>query len=269
MKIYIYIILIQIAYFLFFESVLWADVISLNDGSVINGIIIQMSDDKIVLKNSFGTFNIDRIYLKSYNKTSTYKEDIRIIKSKGLNVDQTEIKENFLAGLRSDIDNKNTANEVLKRIQLSGSYLFALGKLEQIFNHGNTIYLSYEQPTFSFMEKIGIRYFLLDAGYVSYNRSDKQVYGPSILAGPKFFFPYKLFQNGDLTAEINTGISFTTYKSDFHKGSSNTFTFNAAIGYEYLFSNIILGGRIRFNYLYDIDVPLYGLGFELSFGFTL
>ncbi len=58
---------------LFHPNNIFADVISLTDGSVINGKIKSESDDQIVLKNAYGKFNIKKSYIKTSLKMNVKK----------------------------------------------------------------------------------------------------------------------------------------------------------------------------------------------------
>ena len=52
-----------IHYFPFSDSA-YSDVVSIKDGSVLNGKIIKKADNEIVLKNAYGSFTIKKTNIK-------------------------------------------------------------------------------------------------------------------------------------------------------------------------------------------------------------
>lgn len=245
-----------------------ADIVSLSDGSVMNGKVIENSEKEITLVNFYGTFKISKTKIIKLVETASYKEDMEIRKQMGLKTDEESIKRDYMAGEAEK--EKKDAKKNSARISISGSRNYTLGKLNSVLPSGYGFTVDYDHNLLRSYERDYIPWMRLEGGYSMYKKDSCKVTGYNISAGPVLLFPVMYKFEIKLVLSILPGISFLNIENNStdYKTGSNTFTLNSLAGVEIPYGRygfIFIG---RYTYIYDKDVSLNNLGISAGLSYS-
>lgn len=256
-----------------------ADVISLTDGSVMNGKLIESTENELTFVNYYGTFKIKKTKIKKFVETSSYTEDIKIKSQMGLNIDEESIKRDYLAG-EAEREKKVSKNKYA-RISLTGSGIFTFGKLKSVLPYGYGCTLDYDHNLFKSDQHVYLPWLRLEGGYSSFDSKDTAaVTGFNVSAGPMWLIPlapehFKIpfFHEAGLKLLLAAmpGISFLDIqkKSTDYSTGSNTFTMNSIAGLEIPFGSFAVSLLGRYTYIFDKDVPLHNIGCGIGISYSI
>lgn len=259
--------------FIFGSDIVYADIISLRDGTVLNGSIIKRTSAGIVVRNYYGTFTIGHELIEKIQVTSGYDEDIRVLKQMGRSANREEIKRNYESGVKSKIDlgRDFQGQGILANMgcSISMTYFFTVGKLRDVLPYGYGSHLSCDLGKGLIYEKNlpAIPDIKAEIGYLRFVRNPARVTGFFLTAGPIWLFPLAPHHRGRIRLFFLSGVSFLGIEGRNFKTESNTLILNSAIGYEYPLKGIILFLNARYTHIYDVEVPLQSIGIELGGGY--
>lgn len=261
----------------------YADIVSLKDGSLINGKILRSTHRVVIFSNYYGTFRLRKVYIKHIQETKDFSEDVKIIQDMGRKADVAVIKRNFDTGTRKkrEMKEKNEATESLHsrkdraplpmRCALASSYLVTTGKIKEIFPNGYGQFFALD---------LGLsRYFLkrqsflfpslrTEAGYLYYRNDFAQLTGISTMAGPLWLVPFVKRHNGRIHLSVTFGITYLNkiIGEDF-QSSAYTPGLSSTLGYDYQFKNLFLFSHGRYVHVFGSGVSLAGIGMEFGAGY--
>lgn len=250
-----------------------ADVLTLSDGAILNGKIIQWTPDGVVFSNNHGTFRIKQSLIRDVHVTSSFSEDIELLEQMGLSVTESDVQINYRAGLKSK---EEMSRERVERMEMGGmgfsftlSYLYAGGKLKEELPRGAGGHVMFDPGNFLYSgESVFLPELRGEFSYFRFEQDPSSVSGFCIAAGPMWLFPLGS-RFGKFRLAILPGVSFLTISGDDFTARSNTFTVSSLLGYEYPLGGMLLIVNGRYSYFYDEEVPLTGMGIELGMGFTM
>ncbi len=260
--------------FIFWSSSVYADIVSLWDGTVLNGKITKRTSESIVVSNYYGTFTIKNELIEKMQVTSDYTEDIRVLKQMGRSVNREEIKRNYDSGFKKKIDSGRDfqGDRILANMgfSISTTYFFTVGKLRDILPYGYGSHLSYELGLKNIIYEKPLPAFpeiKAEIGYLRFVRNPARVTGFFVTAGPSWLFPVVRNHRGRVRLFFLSGVSFLSIEGEDFKTGSNTLIVNSGIGYEYPMKEVILFLNTRYTHIYDVEVPLRSIGIELGVGY--
>jgi hypothetical protein len=259
--------------FIFWSSSVYADIVSLWDGTVLNGKIIKRTSESIVVSNYYGTFTIKTELIEKMQVTSGYTEDIQILKRMGRSVNRGEIKRNYDSGFKKKIDlgRDFQGDRILADMgfSISTTYFFTVGKLRDVLPYGYGSHLSYELGKNLIYEKNppALPDIKAEIGYLRFVRNPARVTGFFVTAGPIWLFPVAPNHRGRVRLAFLSGVSFLSIEGENFKTGSNTLILNSVIGYEYPLKEVILFLNTRYTHIYDVEIPLRSIGIELGVGY--
>lgn len=246
-----------------------ADVVSLTDGTVLNGKMIESSQKEIIFVNFYGTFTISKKKIAKLVETNNYKEDIRIKSEMGEEIDEELIKRNYQAGEAEKV--KKEYKKTLARISITGFYSFTLGRLEPIMPWGWGIALDYDHNLFGSSERPYIPWVRIEGGYSSFQKDPALVKGFNVSAGPMWLIPIRIKPEIRLIFAQLEGVSFLDIekKSTNYKAKSTTYSQHLIGGLEIPYKRFAFTMLLRYTYIYDRDVLLHNIELTAGFSFSI
>lgn len=256
-------------------SCLYADIIVTNDDMILNGKILEKKPVQIIFGNYHGIFTIERAQIKEIHETKSFKEDVLIFQKKGKRVDENEVKKNFQAGLEKLKDRErdkggDTTPPARYTFLLTPSYMVNIGKLGAVMPHSAGVSLTGDIPLrrLPLTEKTGITGIRSEAGYFYLKNGAKTVQGPRLSSGPLWEFPFSI---GDIRCTYSfspvLGIGWYTIEGRTEKTAALKWHAGCITGPAFFIQNTVLFPQLRFDYIHDGSVPLYGIGFGLGLGY--
>jgi hypothetical protein len=246
-----------------------ADVVSLTDGTVLNGKLIEDSKYEILFVNFYGTFRIDKIKIIKLVETDNYKEDIKIKSKMGGDIDEDAIKRNYQAG---EAEKEKKGNKkIYARITLTGFGIVTFGRLNSVLPFGFGGAIDYDHNFFGSHEHAYIPWVRLEGGYSLYRKKSALVKGFNASGGVMWLVPLGPKQEVRLVLSVLPGISFLdiTKKSTNYKAKSNTFTVHSIAGFEIPFGRVAFTILGRYTYIYDKEVALHNIGCAAGLSFSI
>jgi hypothetical protein len=257
----------------------FADVISLNDGTVLNGKMVEDSADEIVFVNYYGNFRIKKTKIVKFTETKNAIEDINIQKKMGIKVDEELTERNYRAGEkkleeRSSGKDMYGEDKISARISMTITGIMTMGKINSVLPVGYGGTIDYDHN----MEKIigaGNNLFIpwlrIEGGAFLYKKNTAGIRGLYVSTGPLWFFPASRKSQGRFIFSFLTGISFLDIEktSTDYKASSSTLILSPVIGYEFSFGSFSLGIHARYTYIYDKDVAMHNAGLGVCFTYSI
>jgi len=245
-----------------------ADVVSLTDGSVMNGKLIYNTKNEITFVNSYGTFKISKLKIIKLEETSSYEEDINIKSRMGLQVDRESIKKDYLAGEAEK--EKKEFKKTYKRISLAGFGISTFGILKSELPYGYGGAIDYDHNLLRNYDDIRLPWLRLDGAYTLYKKNTTKVTGYTVSAGPMWLVPIITNPELKLVLSVLPGISFLDIQKKItdYKATSNTFTINSIAGIEIPFGSFALAIMGRYTYIYDKDASLQNIGCSAGLSFS-
>jgi len=247
----------------------YADIVSLSDGSVMNGKIIENSEKEIVLVNFYGTFKIGKTKIVRLKETASYKEDMEIKKQMGLNIDEESIKRDYLAG--EAVKDKKDFKKNFSKISLTGFGNYTIGRLNSALPFGYGFAIDYDR---NILNSDQLNYYIpwlrLEGGYSLYSKDSCKVTGYNVSAGPIWLVPVIIKTELKLVFSIMSGMSFLDIRktSIDYEAKSNTFTLNSLAGFEIPYGRYGLTILGRYTYIYDRDVSLHNIGISAGLNYS-
>lgn len=247
----------------------FADVVSLTDGTVLNGKLIEDKKNEIVFANYYGTFRIHKAKIIKIVQTRSYKEDIQIKKKMGVEVEEEKVKLNYQAGEAGK--KKRDQNKIYARITLTGIGIFTFGRLSSVLPFGYGGALDYDQNLSIGNNRAYIPWLRLEGGYSLYRKKSAVVQGFNAAGGLMWLVPLGPREEARLVFSILPGISFLNIKksSTNYKAKSNTFTAHGIVGIEFPFGRVAFTILGRYTYIYDKEVALHNVGCAIGLSFSI
>ena len=253
-----------------FSSGVYADIVSLRDGTVLNGRIIERTSAGIVVRNYYGTFTIEHELIEKIQVTSSYAEDIRVLEQMGRSVNREEIKRNYESGVKNSIDRgrDSLGDGILSNrgCSISMTYFYTVGKLREVLPYGYSSHLSCDLGRGLIYERNhpAVPDVKAEIGYLRFVHNPARVTGFFLTAGPIWLFPIAPHHRGRIRLFFLSGVSFLGIEGKTFKTTSNTLILNSAVGYEYPLREVLLFLNARYTHIYDVEVPLRSIGIELG-----
>ena len=265
----IIIIGITVIFIISFYNFSSADVVSLTDGTVLNGKLIEDSKHEITFVNFYGTFRIDKTKIIKLVETDNYKEDIKIKSKMGGDIDEEVIKRNYQAG--EAVKEKKGHKKIYARITLTGFGIVTFGKLNSVLPFGFGGAIDWDLNLFGSHEHAYIPWVRLEGGYSLYRKKSALVKGYNASGGLMWLVPLNPKQDVRLVLSVLPGISFLDIerKSTNYKAKSNTFTAHAIAGIEIPFGRVAFTILGRYTYIYDKEVSLHNVGCAVGLSFSI
>lgn len=270
--------------FLFFLSVfLYGDIIITKDDMILNGKILEeKKGGYLKFANYHGMFTINYNLIKEIYRTERYEDDVKILLEKGKPIDETEVKTNFQAGLEkleqegagTNIINEKSAKDGTQTTQytifFSPFFCKNMGEFSTIlpYSYGGSVIgdISFEQ--FKNIQKLYLKGLRAEIGYFHSEKADKRVIGTRASAGPLWRFALSIGSlRFDYSISPVIGIGWYDIKGNSEKTQAIKWNSAFITGPVFYISAIALAPLIRFDYIYDGRIPLYGIGFSLGAGF--
>lgn len=273
-------ILLSALLFIFFCNFnLFADIVITNDDMILSGKILE--DKKgvfIKFGNYHGIFTIDYRQIKEIHRTSRYEDDVKIFLDKGKKVNEAEVKTNYQAGLEKLEEQEKIAKKDLKEerqkeffsLLLSPFYNHNLGTLSNKlpYSYGVSVIGHIAPEQFEYIKKMYLRGIGAELAYLHSEKGIKQVSGPRISAGPLWKFPVSIGSfNFDYCISPEIGIGLYNIRGIYTDTTSVKWNILFYTGPIFNFSSILLYPHIKFDYIYDAAVPLYGIGLGIGAGY--
>lgn len=266
-------ILITLIMIIFPLSV-FADIIITIDDMVLNGKIIEENSKTVKFGNYHGVFIIDLDKIKEIYRTGSYEEDVKILSGKGKTVNRDEIKTNYDSGLEKISELKVTVEKDettdLVNISICPFMLYNFGEAGAVLRCSYGVSLTAEFPVaeLQYAKIFHLSDISAGAGYFYSDKDGRNVTGYRASAGPQWRLP---LINGPLQLEYVVSAAFgagwynvkgLTDKEAALKGNLLINT-----GVIFTVSSITVSPRIIFDYIYDAEAPLYGLGAVFNLGY--
>lgn len=260
----------------------FADIISLKDGTVLVGDILQSDDRKVVVENSYGVFRIKRKYIKDIKKIkSEEREQEELARDGQENIleeltkeEEERIKEELAREEERIKHEKKKASAMTGgRISIICSYLSTIGDLKDILPAAYAGFIAFDQGLDPFMGK---RHFWMPGvriagGYLYYEEDPAKVIGFTTSGGPIWLFPFIRKDWGRIVLSGLPGITFLQIENsdENYEEESNTFSVHSILGYEYPIGRASLFIHGRYMFIYDEDVNLTSIGCELGINYAI
>lgn len=267
-----FILLVSILFILTSFVFSYADVITLLDGTIINGkIIMTQKNGDIKVTNYYGTFDVKKELILKIQKTGSPDEDVDIYKKMGKKVDKDAIKRNYDYGQRKWEElfrpGKRKGYFSYINCSLAPSYMATLGAFKEDIPYGMGGFASVV---------VGMHESLFidtraDFGYLYYQEGDITVSGIMALVGGMWYMPITKRHRGRLHFSLLPGVTYlNTIMGPTVDSTDVTFTLSSAVGYDYpLNKNIMVFGDFRYLYVYDKEYPLNGIGMEIGVSYRV
>jgi hypothetical protein len=104
----------------------------------------------------------------------------------------------------------------------------------------------------------------VDLQYFHSGEAVKNIDGFRFSAGPIWVFPFKYF---NLTFSAVFGGGYYGIRGNFEKKETMKFNFTFTAGPEFIISSWVISPKLRFDFIYDGIVPLYGIGISVEAGY--
>ena len=235
----------------------------LDDGSVLTGKVTRRTADGFEFKNSYGAFSIKSKQVKQQYITKSYREDVEISRSRGLGMQETDIRRNYEAG-------ETSAPWTSRRVSLFAQGFGTYGKLGSRIPWGAGLSAAFDQGLDAFagerrLYMPGIR---VEAGYLDFSRGASSVRGFTFGAGPvwRASLPSRC---GELVAGAVPAVSALTFGDGSFSERTVKFTLFALAGWEYCFGAVSVFAHARYMFIHDSKAPLGGVGFAAGTGYSL
>lgn len=270
---------ILLVVFLFSPCIyLYADIVITNDEMILNGKILEEKKESYVkLGNYHGTFIIEYKLIKEIHRTERYEDDFKFFLKKKKPVNESDVKTNYQAGLEQ-LEKQKKANkdkipaDGRHAILVSPFFNINLGKLNTVlpYSYGVNIMGDIAINRFQYLKKMFLTGIRTEIGYFHSEKGVKRVIGLSALAGPLWQFPISIGTyrfNYSIAPEF--GVGWYSIKGRTEKLTAVKWNADIITGPIFKISSAVISPLIKFNYIYDNIVPLYGISFSIGAGFSL
>ena len=250
----------------------FGDVVVTADGMIVNGKIIeQVSGSHVTIANYHGTFTIKEENIREQHKTDNYRKDIELYKKMGKTASEAEVKKNYEAG----IEKLHTQESPERGTASSTHYLLFASPFVNV----NVDRLGSIVPcSFGALALADVRFNMvngrlllgprLECQYLYSEKGIKSIEAFRFAAGPVFIVP--VYSGGfsiniTLAPELGAGYYGVTGREE--RTADFKMNFFCSAGLEFVVSSWVIAPMVRFDYVHDGTVPLYGIGFSLGAGY--
>ncbi len=268
-------LIITIIIFLIPHAPLHGDIVVTNDNMILNGKILEKKVNHVVLGNYHGTFTIERSQIKTMYETESFQEDVKIFQKMGKPVNESEAKINYQAGIeklegRSQRAGDGAIAEQRYAVFLAPFCGITAGKLGSVLPYGAgaalTGDINLNQSGFTRnIHPAGVR---SEMAFFHSKKGVKQVAGGRVSAGPLWRFPFSIrgFRFDWAGAPV---IGIGWYKIDGRSEQTSCIKWNIGCGTgpSFFIDVVVISPQIRFDYIYDGSVPMYGFGIGIGAGY--
>jgi len=269
----------------FTSEKLLSDVIVTKEGMVLNGKIIQKHKKIIIFSNQFGTFKIKKMLIKTIRETKKYVDDIRIMRSLGVNVNNEVVRKNYESGekQKNKLLKKNLKHvkKVKKKKNDSTFGLIIYGSFFYNFNvgsHGDSMPGSLGALlTFDilFIKQVSNNNFFLipelrfESSYYNSTSGNNSIEGFSVSLGPIWEHTWKLSSLFGLNLHFTSlhGFGYYYVKNNTSSRIKMCYVTSAILGLSIIIDRFYITPAFRYEYIYDALAPMHGLGLVISIGF--
>ncbi len=259
---------------------LYADIVITKDDMILNGKILE--DKKpahIIFANYHGTFTIKYKVIKKIYRTETFEEDIEVFRDMGKQINEAEIKKNYLAGEKK-LDNLQLKEKKNKPATIRDTDSFILifdffcdknfGNLNSVLPYSAGAAISGEFPV-AFLKKYYIYGIDSEMGVYYSAKGDRSVMGLNTSAGPLWqlqatIYDYKI--NFNISALMGAG--WYSVKNDETAKETSAVKWNLAVhaGPVFRFDSAVISTQLRLNYIHDGSAPMKGAGLAIGAGYA-
>jgi len=268
---------IAIAAFSVLYTCLAADVLVTKDDMILNGRVIEdHPGSHVIFANVHGTFNITYDNIKELHRTGSYKEDISILKTKGSVINEKDAENNYRSGTekiapkQGETPSGGGAGGPVCTLAAGGSFTANLGKIARAVPFSVTGELTVTaSPPFaqSIMQPVNISEIVCRVSYFHAARGDKGIDGASFAAGPLWRLPLQLSGlQCALTASPAAGAGWYSIRGGGSSQAAVKFTTALYAGPEFTFDTFVVAPQVKFEYISDASLPLFGAGAALYAG---
>ena len=273
------IFLLTFVFIISFYVHLYGDIIVTNDEMILNGKIIEdKKDDYIKFANYHGTFHIEYKQIKEIHRTKSFEEDIKIFQDKGKSVNEAEVKTNYQAGLEKLEKQEKIAKKDLKEekqkevfsLFLSPFYNYNLGTLSNKlpYSYGISVMGHIALDQSEYIKKMYLSGIGAEVTYFHSENGIRLVSGSRVSAGPLWKLPVSIGSfNFDYCISPEIGIGLYNIRGIYTDTTAVKWNILLSTGPIFNFSSFLVYPQIKFDYIYDDNVPLYGIGFSIGAGF--
>lgn len=261
------------AYILLLPHICFSDIIVTKDGMTLNGKIIEMKDEHIKFGNYHGTFTIQNSLVKEIHKTENYQEDIKIFRQMGKAVSESDIRNNFQAGVkkleerRISGDGRTDAATAEFLLSASPFFLFNLGKMRPLLPYSCGASLLGDV-------RFRSRYIYLpgtirlDLHYFHSEKGMKKISAFRFGIGTAWIIPFEVRGvSFNLSLSPGFGGGYYAVTGRCEKAANFKWHVSMAAGLEFPISSWVISPQVKFDYIYDGAMPLFGLGFSIGAGY--
>jgi len=257
---------------IFLPHIGFSDIVVTTDGMILNGKIIEIENEYVKLGNYHGIFKINYELIKEMHQTNNYQEDLKIFKKMGKPVNETVVKKNFQSGIEK-LNAKITEEKKIKAgtirylLHVSPFFMANMGKARSILPYSFITSLMGDirfNSRFDYLPK-GVR---IDVQYFYSGSGTKNISAYRFGLGPVWNFPFEI--NGfslNLTLSPTFGTGYYSVKGRYDETASAKFNASLAAGMEFLISSWVISYKVRFEYIHDAFMPLYGIGVCVGAGY--
>jgi len=262
-------LLIVILCLTYISHELQADIVKLEDGTILNGKIIKETGGDITFSNSYGTFSIEKKKIKKKVITSSYEEDLKLFQNEGIKVSRNTVKKNYNAGIKiknkkkSLESKKDTGSYPYRKISMYLFYSRALGELGSIISNGIGLHLNCDfglPVILNYTSRWYLPDIKIETSFYYFFKSPSSSMFFSAGAGPQWSFPFRNMEWGSFHFFAITGMTAISAKGDDYSGNGLTFSIRPAIGYSYPVQQLEILFQISYLYVYDSGLPLQSVG---------
>lgn len=243
-----------------------ADIVFLDDGSILTGKVVHSDAQGIQFKNSYGTFSIKTPQIQRKYVTASYREDIEISRKNKLKIPESDIRRNFEAGSAG-----NTKLWDSGRISVFAQLIRSHGRLDATFPWGAGLSAAFDQgPDIFFKDQRrafvpGLR---IEGGCLGFSKGRASIRGAYAGAGPlwRMSLPDSM---GELVAGALPAVSFLALEDSTFSSTSAKLTLAGLAGWEYGIGAASLFAHARYMHIYDEEASLGGFSLAAGIGYRL
>jgi len=265
------------------SSNLYADIVITKDDMILNGKILEDKKPQyLIFANYHGTFTIKYSLIKEIHRTGSFEEDIKVFRDIGKEVNDEEIKKNYIAGeekLEERLQEQKKDKTENKKPEGTGVILLNIfydrntGELEEVLPYSSGISFSGEfiVPPLPFLNDFNVHGL---GGSISYYYSadnDRQVKGLSLSAGPIWRLPVNLSgYNFDFKITPFLGAGWYSIINDEvdKEAWALKMNFTLQAGPEFRFGSLVISTGLHVNYIHDSSAPMEGAGLTIGAGYA-
>ncbi len=243
----------------------YADVIITKDDMVLNGKVLEQSNESVVFANYYGVFKIKRKMIKSLFITGSIEGDIAVFKRLRKRVNVKEIKRNYEKGIQKRyLAGKNVLKKL--KMHITPCYYNNVLDFQNFISHdiGGAI-------TIDFLNKFSsLPDFRVEIDYRYLPGGKDYLHGSALTFGPLWSTENPRF-NINVAALFGAGYYYLqSYNEVNEKFSAYKLgmQFKLIIGFDIAIGDFHIVPQLRANYIHDSISPLLGFGGGLAFGYA-